>query len=122
MAYNYTESDILRYTPKSPGVYRIYNRILGVYVGEAENMEERLLRHCRGYSDKSGCIDSNSNPKQCEHEVVYGENRPGWRKRGNGSVDTALSAERDPQEQSAHQGAAVLHEVLCRGVSCPRCW
>ena len=72
MAYNYTESDILRYTPKSPGVYRIYNRILGVYVGEAENMEERLLRHCRGYSDKSGCIDSNSNPKQCEHEVVYG--------------------------------------------------
>lgn len=72
MAYNYTETDILRYTPKSPGVYRIYNQIRGVYVGEAEDMEERLLRHRRGHSEKSGCIDGYSNPKQCEHEVVYG--------------------------------------------------
>ena len=68
----YTRYDIERYAPTSPGVYNIEQSSgRSVYIGEAENIQRRLLQHWRGYSDESDCINSNF-PEFFDYEIVYG--------------------------------------------------
>lgn len=58
--FAFTEEGILKYAPRSSGVYGIRNSSRWVYVGEAEDMEARLLSHVRRESDQGYCIFNNS--------------------------------------------------------------
>ncbi len=53
----YSEYGIKGYAPKTAGVYciiRIVNDVIQwIYIGEAKNVQERLLDHYNGKSDKS---------------------------------------------------------------------
>lgn len=51
--YTFSESGILASAPKKSGVYVIYNQAQWIYVGEAQDIELRLLSHQRGESDQS---------------------------------------------------------------------
>lgn len=70
--FSFTESGILAYAPKASGVYGIYNSGRWIYVGEAQDIETRLLSHVRRESDQSACIFGNS-PTHFVFEQVAGE-------------------------------------------------
>lgn len=57
----FTETGILASAPRGSGVYGIFNANEWIYVGEAGDMEARLLDHVRGNSDQSARI-SRRNP------------------------------------------------------------
>jgi excinuclease UvrABC nuclease subunit len=69
--FAFTEHMIKMVAPTSAGVYGIHNGRIWVYVGEAQNIEERLLSHVRGESDQSVCIFTNA-PTQFLWELVPG--------------------------------------------------
>ncbi len=52
----FTEQNIKDNASSSAGVYRIDTRDDCIYVGQASDIESRLLEHVRGQSDQSGCI------------------------------------------------------------------
>ena len=59
--YDYNEEQILRVAPIGEGVYGIFQSSGAcVYVGRADNIEQRLLQHVRGDSDQAPCINRNS--------------------------------------------------------------
>jgi len=68
----FTESGILASAPKSSGVYGIFKSGRWIYVGEAEDIETRLLSHVKGESDQSYCIKSNG-ATHFVYELVAGE-------------------------------------------------
>jgi excinuclease UvrABC nuclease subunit len=70
--FSFTESGILAYAPRTSGVYGIYNSRRWIYVGEAQDIEARLLSHVRRESDQSKCIFSYG-PTHFVFEQVQGE-------------------------------------------------
>ena len=56
MSYAFTRNEIHRVAPTSGGVYRIFNDRSNIYVGESENLDERLKQHYDRQSDQSSCI------------------------------------------------------------------
>jgi excinuclease UvrABC nuclease subunit len=69
--FAFTEAMILRVAPTGSGVYGIHDGKRWLYVGEAQNIEQRLLSHQRGESDQSACILRN-NPTHFVWEMVTG--------------------------------------------------
>ena len=56
----FDETHILQIPNNIIGVYGIFNLVKCVYVGRATDIRDRLLQHCLGSSDQSGCIRINS--------------------------------------------------------------
>jgi hypothetical protein len=54
--FAFNERMILAVATKGSGVYGIKNLSKWIYVGEAQDIENRLLAHVRGESDQSQCI------------------------------------------------------------------
>jgi len=52
----FNEAGILASAPRGSGIYGIFNASEWIYVGEAGDMEARLLDHSRGNSDQSARI------------------------------------------------------------------
>jgi excinuclease UvrABC nuclease subunit len=70
----FTERGIAQYSPTRSGVYGIYNNRTWIYVGEAGDIQARLLEHVRGQSTESGCILQN-NPTSFTYELVEANQR-----------------------------------------------
>ena len=63
--HSYSEQGIEGYAPDSSGIYFIVrikyktnDKFECVYIGEATDIKERLLQHCKGTSEESTCINS----------------------------------------------------------------
>ena len=85
--FNFSESGIAAYAPKSSGVYGIFNGTTWIYVGETKDMETRLYAHLRGESDQSPRI-----LRQKPTHFVFENCDEAKRK----TLETALIAELDP--------------------------
>ena len=51
--YVFTIGNIAGWPPKAPGVYGISGTVKMIYVGQSEDIQDRLLQH---FNDKSHCI------------------------------------------------------------------
>jgi len=64
----YTESNVLRYAPKEGGVYRLSyksgDKLPMFYVGQASDLEERLLRHLSA-TEPDDCIRRHVRDYKC---------------------------------------------------------
>jgi len=70
--YIFTQETILRLAPAAPGVYLLWRRGAWIYVGETENIRERLLAFARGENE---CV-SREMPTDFGYEMVpVGEQR-----------------------------------------------
>ena len=61
--YGYTDSEIEKHAPTDPGIYFIVReyydkQAVWVYIGQAEDVQDRLLEHYGGFSDESGWINA----------------------------------------------------------------
>lgn len=72
--YVYTLENITTYALEGSGIYAIGTKTEWVYIGEADNVQERLLEHYNGWSDQSGCI-SQYNPDRFSYVPHPPENR-----------------------------------------------
>ena len=70
--FSFTESGSLRMRRKHPACMGSYNSGRWIYVGEAQDIETRLLLSLRRESDQSACIFGNS-PTHFVFEQVAGE-------------------------------------------------
>lgn len=69
--YPYSKSSIQANAPARSGVYLIDSPKHWIYVGEAGDIQGRLLEHYSGASDQSDCIDR-YNPATFDYELVAG--------------------------------------------------
>lgn len=73
---SYIERDIKIDAPNDPGVYQIAchtpdkQDLVYIYVGQAKDIQYRLLEHLRGESDQAACIDSHG-PEFFFSEVIF---------------------------------------------------
>jgi len=65
----FTEAGVSSIAAGQTGVYGIYNRSEWIYIGQAEDLRERLLEHVRGNSDQSRCIRKH-NPTSWVGQIV----------------------------------------------------
>jgi excinuclease UvrABC nuclease subunit len=52
----FSEAGISSIKAGQTGVYGIYNSSEWIYIGQAEDLRDRLLEHVRGKSDQSSCM------------------------------------------------------------------
>lgn len=66
--HEYTESNVVRYTPKEGGVYRLSyqsgDKRPFFYVGQASDLEERLLQHL-AVTEPDACIKRHLRKYRC---------------------------------------------------------
>jgi excinuclease UvrABC nuclease subunit len=55
----FSEENIVLLAPDEPGVYGIFNADKWIYVGQAQDVKQRLLQDVRKESDQSACIFEN---------------------------------------------------------------
>ena len=72
----FNEHDIGIDAPEAPGVYQIARHttdkqnLIYIYIGQANNIKNRLREHLRGESDQAACINSRS-PEFFFSQVIY---------------------------------------------------
>ena len=71
--YAFTAAEIKRVAPTSGGIYLIRQTSTKgmIYVGQASDMEERLLAHRNGTSSQSSCILKYAQAQFAWEEVSY---------------------------------------------------
>ena len=73
--YSYDETNVRRYAPLEPGVYRLMypdtaGRMIVFYIGKSDvRLEDRLLAHLQP-SEQNGCIKLMLKSRQCFFDFV----------------------------------------------------
>jgi excinuclease UvrABC nuclease subunit len=72
--HDYNASNVKAYAPTSGGVYEIYAKLKNggrtlIYVGQASNLEERLLQHLQD-SEPNDCLRNNVSKFACEFRYL----------------------------------------------------
>ncbi|MHC4660353.1 MAG: GIY-YIG nuclease family protein [Planctomycetota bacterium] len=71
--YFYSEGNVRKYAPVSGGVYRLIHRsgdnYYVYYVGQANNLERRLLEHLQS-SEPNGCIKRHQKDYTCYFRFI----------------------------------------------------
>ena len=71
----YNEESIRRHAPTHPGVYlltthhAITGAVVPIYVGESEDIQDRLLQHVKAQSDQAKCINLQF-PEVFQYELI----------------------------------------------------
>jgi hypothetical protein len=77
--HDFTVSVISKVTPKQPGIYGIFNHSCCIYIAQAEDIRESLLKHANNESSDSAWIFERD-PQYWQAAIVHESQLSFWEK------------------------------------------